>query len=222
MLNGMMFDSSLMTYLVVASLLTITPGADTMLVMKNVFGYGERAGLITTVGICSGLFFHATLSALGLSLILVKSAQAFEVVKLCGAVYLIFLGSRSLYDLFFERKQPIPLAADNQNNMLIEKRRHGLEVFAQGLLNNVLNPKVAVFYLAFLPQFVHIGENVLTKTMFLACIHVIMGLIWLGMLSLLFAKIGHWIKDSHLREVLEGFSGAVLILLGVKLAFEKH
>jgi threonine/homoserine/homoserine lactone efflux protein len=216
----MVFDSSLVTYLVVVSVLTVTPGADTMLVMKNVFGYGERAGLITTIGICSGLFFHAALSAFGLSLILVKSAQAFEVVKLCGAVYLIFLGARTLFDLFFNKKQFNLSAEDNYS--LIEKQRGSLEVFSQGLLNNVLNPKVAVFYLAFLPQFVHIGENVLAKTMFLACIHVIMGLIWLGMISLIFGRIGNWLKDSHIREVLEGFSGAVLILLGVKLAFEKH
>src|SRR5918911_3801618 len=92
-----MIDPQVLAFTGIAAILTVTPGADTMLVMRNVLSRGQRAGLLTTLGICSGLFFHATLSALGLSFILVRSAAVFEVVKLVGACYLIFLGGQSLW-----------------------------------------------------------------------------------------------------------------------------
>ena len=87
-----MLDSSVLAFTGIALLLTITPGPDTMLVMRSVVARGQRAGLLTTIGICSGLFIHASLSAVGLSVILVRSAAAFEIVKLGGAAYLLFLG----------------------------------------------------------------------------------------------------------------------------------
>jgi threonine/homoserine/homoserine lactone efflux protein len=87
-----MFDTQVLAFIGVAFVLTITPGADTMLVLRSVIARGQRAGLLAMLGICSGLFIHATLSALGLSLILVQSGTVFEVVKLLGAAYLIFFG----------------------------------------------------------------------------------------------------------------------------------
>ncbi len=85
-------DPQVVAFTVIAGLLTITPGADTMLVIRNVMARGRRAGFLTTVGACCGIFVHATLSALGLSLILLNSALAFEVVKMIGAAYLVWLG----------------------------------------------------------------------------------------------------------------------------------
>lgn len=93
-------DPQILAFAATAALLTITPGADTMLVIRNVMARGPRAGLLTTVGTCYGLFIHATLSALGLSLILVRSATAFEVVKMIGAGYLVWLGVQSLRPVF--------------------------------------------------------------------------------------------------------------------------
>jgi threonine/homoserine/homoserine lactone efflux protein len=92
----MIIDHQIIAFAGIAALLTMTPGQDTVLVIRNVMAQGQRAGLLTTFGICCGLFVHATLSAVGLSLILLKSATAFEVVKLLGAAYLIWLGAQSL------------------------------------------------------------------------------------------------------------------------------
>src|SRR5579884_2485439 len=92
-----MLHSQIFVFIGVATLLTITPGVDTMLVIRNVLARGRNAGFFTALGICSGLFFHATLSALGVSIILVRSATLFEIVKLLGACYLLFLGGRSLW-----------------------------------------------------------------------------------------------------------------------------
>ena len=96
----MIIDQQIIAFAGIAALLTITPGQDTMLVIRNLMAHGQRAGLLTTLGICCGLFVHATLSAVGLSLILVRSATAFEVVKILGAAYLIWLGIQSLWQAF--------------------------------------------------------------------------------------------------------------------------
>src|SRR5581483_3599011 len=115
----------------VLALLTISPGADMALVAKITLDRGRRAALLASIGICSGLPVHATASALGLSVILATSAQAFTVVKLAGGAYLAYLGLRSLRDSFRVR------ATDES-----APPRRGATPFLQGLLNNVLNPKV--------------------------------------------------------------------------------
>src|SRR5258707_12883027 len=92
-----LIDPQIIAFAGVALILTLIPGADTMLVIRNVLAHGRRAGILTVLGICSGTIIHATLSALGLSVILVRSAEAFEIVKFVGACYLIFLGAQSLW-----------------------------------------------------------------------------------------------------------------------------
>src|SRR5918912_1456688 len=130
-----MVDNQVLTFTGIATILTLTPGADTMLVMRSVFARGRRAGLLTTLGISSGLFFHATLSALGLSLILVRSAAAFEVVKLIGACYLIFLGGQSIWRALRGRDE----SSDAQGDDVARREKKGWQSYLEGLLTNVLN-----------------------------------------------------------------------------------
>src|SRR5262245_63634681 len=147
----MIIDHQIIAFAGIAALLTITPGQDTVLVIRNVMAQGQRAGLLTTFGICCGLFVHATLSAVGLSLILLKSATAFEVVKLLGAAYLIWLGAQSLWQAFHGSNRVFEKSIPEQRSA------KGWPCFVQGFLTNILNPKVVVFYLAFLPQFISPG-----------------------------------------------------------------
>jgi RhtB (resistance to homoserine/threonine) family protein len=207
------FDSQVLAFAGIAALLTLTPGADTMLVLRSALLRGRRAGLLTVLGISCGLFVHATLSALGLSAILVSSARAFEIVKLTGACYLVFLGVQSLWSA---ARGPRP--SPGRDLAVVSGRR----AFAEGLLNNVLNPKVAVFYLAFLPQFVGPRDPVLAKSLVLASIHFAQGIVWLSFLTFFVGRVRLALARPAVQRGLESLSGLVLVGFGVRLAAERR
>jgi threonine/homoserine/homoserine lactone efflux protein len=212
-------NPDLIAYTAVAAVLTITPGADTMLVIRNVLSRGPKAGVFTTLGISSGLFVHATLSALGLSLILVRSAAAFDAVKLVGAAYLVYLGLRSI----FQAARPGAMEPAGGERLSAS----GIKLppwrsTAEGFLTNVLNPKVAVFYLAFLPQFIRAGDPVLGKSLLLAGIHCLLGLVWLSIVSAFVGRMRVFLTRPAMRKGLEALSGAILIGFGVRLALARR
>ena len=204
-----MIPPGLVAAAVVLALLTISPGADMALVAKVTFERGRRAAFVTTLGICSGLFVHATASALGLSVILATSAEAFTVVKLAGAAYLAYLGVRSVRASFHDAS-PEPATA-----------RRGATPFLQGLLSNVLNLKVAVFYLTFLPQFIDPNGNVLAQSLFLALVHAVMGIAWLTAYAYVLGRLVRMLAGGGVRRALERVTGVVLIALGLRLALER-
>ncbi|TYB33561.1 MAG: LysE family translocator [Flexistipes sinusarabici] len=209
-------NEQMVTFFIVAALLTISPGADTMLVIRNVISSNVRRGLLTTTGICSGLFFHAALSALGVSVILVKSAAAFYVLKTAGALYLCWLGIQSLRKAFQKEGNPTSFEDNKKSRVRFKKS------FLEGWLNNVLNPKTAVFYFAFLPQFINPGDPVLAKSIGLAGIHCVMSFIWLSFIVFSVHSVRLLFIRPVFRRTLEGLSGGVLISLGIKLAFESR
>ncbi len=203
-----MLDARVLAFTGIAALITLTPGADTMLVVRSALVRGRRAGMLTVLGVCAGLFVHATLSALGLSVILVRSARAFEIVKLAGAAYLVFLGLQAIWS-----------AARSGAVMARAAEPIGAHrAFVEGMLNNVLNPKVAIFYLAFLPQFIGPGDPVLAKSILLAGIHFTEGVIWLSLVTLFVARIRGVLADPKVNRALESVTGLVLIGFGVRLA----
>lgn len=211
-------DSRFMAFLGIAALLTIIPGADTALVTKNAIARGRTAAFFTTFGICLGCLCHATASALGLSVVLRESARLYEWVKLVGAAYLVYLGVRALW---VARKNPEAAGA------AIPSRANGakaglLRSFSEGLFTNLLNPKVAIFYLTFLPQFIAPGESVLRKSLFLADIHVLMGLVWLCSYAILLDRMSSVLARPSVKRRLEAFTGAVLVAFGMRLAMERR
>jgi RhtB (resistance to homoserine/threonine) family protein len=203
-------DPRFLAGLAVLALLTISPGADMALVAKMTLERGRGAALVATLGICTGLFVHATASALGLSVVLATSAEAFTVVKIAGAVYLTYLGLRSLKD---------SLAPHTTARSRPARARTS---FLQGLLSNVLNPKVAVFYLTFLPQFIDPTRDVLTQSLLFAVAHAVMGILWLSLYAYVLARMSVFFARAGVRQWLERVTGAVLIGLGVRLAFERR
>lgn len=128
-----MIDGQVLTFTLVAAALTLSPGADTTLVVRNVLRGGRHDGVVTAFGICSGLFLHAILSALGVSIILMPSAMAFHWVKIAGACYLVWLGVQSLRGAV-------------RRALMVTAPVPSERCFLEGLLSNVLNPEVAVFY----------------------------------------------------------------------------
>jgi threonine/homoserine/homoserine lactone efflux protein len=203
-------DPLFITGLVVLVLLTISPGADMALVAKITLEQGRRAALAATIGICSGLLVHATASALGLSVILATSAEAFTLLKLAGAAYLVYLGLQSVRSSFrHETVAPVT-------------PRRTAAPFLQGLLSNVLNPKVAVFYLTFMPQFISPGDNVLVRSLAFAIAHGIMGIAWLTAYAYVLSRLGGFLARSGLRSWLDRVTGGVLIALGLRLALERR
>jgi threonine/homoserine/homoserine lactone efflux protein len=205
------FDGSILAFIGIATLLTILPGADMALVAKVTLLDGKRAAFFTSLGICAGLPVHATASALGLSLILATSAEAFAVVKFAGAAYLAYLGIRTIRDSLRPAADPGVTAAPARGRRA---------AFAQGFLSNVLNPKVALFYLTFLPQFISPGDNVLAKSLMVAGIHAVLGLVWLPTYAYAIDRLGAVMRGA--RRWLERLSGAALIGLGVRLALERR
>jgi threonine/homoserine/homoserine lactone efflux protein len=214
-----MVDPQVIAFTGIAALLTITPGADTMIILRSVVTRGQRAGILTMVGICSGLFFHAALSALGLSAILVRSAAAFETVKLLGACYLIYLGMRSLWKSRRSSAGTLDVLAPNS---IATHKEEKWKAFFEGTFTNILNPKVAIFYLAFLPQFISIHDWILGKAVLLATIHFTEGIIWYSILIFSLGRMRALLARPRVRQALEALSGLILIAFGLRLAVERR
>ena len=206
-----MIDSQVIAFVFVAAVLAVTPGADTLLVLKNGIRAGSAAGWATTFGVLAGTLFHAAISALGISVIVAQSDALFQSVKWLGALYLVWLGIQAL-----RGAASPPLAGDGGTRPALAT------AFREGLLNNVLNPKVAVFYVAFLPQFMSPGDSVLAKSLLLVSIHNAFSLVWLGGLVVAVSRGKRWVERPTVRTWLSRISGVVLVGLGVRLALESR
>lgn len=212
-----MFDPQFIAFLGITAALTITPGADTALVTKNVISRGRFSAFLTTLGIGLGCLTHATLSALGLSAILKSSETLFNVVKFAGALYLIYIGALSLSAAWKGRQ-----GADTGDSTSARPRASYWRSFVEGYGTNLLNPKVSIFYLTFLPQFISPGESVIRKSLLLAGIHVAMGLIWLTVYAALLDSLSATLLRSSFRRKLDAITGGLLIAFGLRLAIQKR
>jgi RhtB (resistance to homoserine/threonine) family protein len=204
-------DPQILAFTLVAALMTVSPGADTFLVVRNALRGGRRDGFATTLGISSGLYFHALLSAVGVSAVLAHSATAFLVLKAAGAGYLAWLGMQSL-------RSALRRAAPVETRAAAAAGVPALRSFREGLLTNLLNPKVIVFYLALLPQFIAPGDAVLPKSLLLAAIHCALGIAWLGFVAWGVDRSRQFFLRPRLRRVMDAVCGTVLVGLGLRLA----
>ena len=216
-------------FLVVAGLLTITPGADMALVMRHALGSGTRQAFFASLGICLGCLIWGTASALGVAVVLAQSAVAFAVLKYIGGAYLVYLGARALASAI--RGESTTKRAKNtitgiKGNSSCSSSLRGYPpewaCFAQGLLTNLLNPKVAIFYLTFLPQFVAPDRPVLPQSVFLAATHVLIGLVWLTLYARFIDRMAAVLLTDRVKRRIEAVTGAVLMGLGIRLALAKR
>ena len=212
--------SSLLAFIPVALLLTLIPGADTALVTRNALALGMRGARWTILGILTGCLIHATASALGLSAILATSARAYETVKLVGAAYLVWIGVQGIRHAGDEG------SADPSTSLgmtaTASQPRNGGHPFTQGFLTNILNPKVALFYLTFLPQFIPAGAPVLRTSLLLAMIHNALGFAWLSIYARFVDRLRSALTRPVVKAWLERVTGGALVLLGARLAWSRR
>ena len=207
----------LLPYLGVIAVLTITPGPDMLLVLRNGARGGSAAAWATGLGCCTGIAVHAALAVLGLSAILAASSEAFTAVRLAGAAYLVFLGAQALLG---SRR---PLAA--QGTAPAEEpplARVGGSPYRQGLISNLLNPKIALLFLTLLPQFVADGEPRVATTALLAAIFLATAVLWWRAFSLAIRPLGRFLSRPRTVAWFERGTGALLILIGVRVALERR
>ena len=209
-------DAQFIPFLVAITLLSISPGVDTLLVIRNTARGGIGDGITTSMAICCGLFVHATISALGISLILLQSAWAFHMLKLVGAGYLIWLGITSL--LAARRGQPLPVNGVLKSTPAVSR----WQPIKEGFLSNVLNPKTVVFYMAFLPQFIAPSDPALLKSLWLAGVHFVIANIWQIGVVLMVGSAGKWLASARFAQTLNAATGAVLVVFGIRLALTQR
>ncbi len=198
----------LLAFLAAAAILTVTPGIDTVLVLRAATANGRRPAAHAALGVALGCLIWGGAVSLGLGAILRASELAYAVVKIAGAAYLLWLGAKllfrprvSLYFAVAEAHLPLESGA-----------------FRRGFLTNLLNPKVGVFYVTFLPQFVPAGTNVAGYSFFLACLHVVLSLCWFAALIAATAPLGRFLRRPGAMKIFDRLTGAVFVGFGVKLA----
>lgn len=199
-------------FLATGIILNLTPGPDTFYILGRSIAQGRSAGIASALGISVGSLVHTFAAALGLSALIATSATAFLAVKLAGASYLVFLGARML----FSRASAISIPAAFTSS--------GFQaVFRQGLLTNVLNPKVALFFLAFMPQFIAAeSSSKFAAFITLGLCFVFTGTLWCLCLAWFSALLGDLLRGSStFAEILNRTAGALFVFLGVRLAAAK-
>ena len=203
--------NELLPFIGVAIAVVVIPGPDMALVARNVFRYGRSAGYATSIGICTGIFGWAVAAALGIATILATSSIAFTILKLAGAAYLIYLGITTLrsHDAF------APAVGGGSRSLPAR------QAYLQGLVSALLNPKLGVFFLTLLPQFIAPGASSAAQALQLAIVFDVIGLAWLLTYSAMLAAVGDALGRGTPQRVIRWVSGTVLVALGVRVGLER-
>ncbi len=204
-----MFEPSVLwLFVITCAVAVVAPGPDTLLVLGNTFGGGRKPGFITALGVCSGFLVHISAAVLGLTAIVLSSAALFTLVKLGGAAYLIYLGIRAW-------------RSDGMLSLKAGGEASRLGFFTQGFLGNVLNPKVILFFMALIPQFVNTGAgNVPLQVVVFGVIDIGLSFTWYASLILLANRIRLvLINRTRVVQWVDRAMGSLLVAIGVRLLF---
>jgi len=205
-------DTQLIAFAGVSLLLAVTPGPDMAVVTKNALAHGRRGVVLTTSGIALALVIWVTATAVGLSALLRTSGELLVALKLIGACYLAYLGIRTLVE---SRSRPPDLLAG------IPPAASAHAVFRQGFLSAISNPKLGVFFVTFLPQFVLPGQQVLPRLLLLGVTFAVIGWIWMNVYGLFVTRLRSVITAPRVRQWMQRVTGVVLLGFGARLALER-
>lgn len=207
-----MIDTALLAFIGVSILLAITPGPDMAVVTKNALAHGRRGVFLTTAGIGLALVIWVIATAVGLSAVLKASANLLFVLKLVGAAYLAYLGVRTLIE---SRHRPGDLLAAAPPPAAAHA------VFRQGFLSAITNPKLGVFFVTFLPQFVVTGQTVFTRLLELGIVFAVIGFLWMNVYGLSITRLRAIVTAPRVRQWMQRVTGFVLLGFGARLALER-
>jgi threonine/homoserine/homoserine lactone efflux protein len=205
-------DTTLLAFVGISLLLAVTPGPDMAVVTKNALAHGRRGVILTTTGIALALSIWVTATAVGLSAVVRASGELLFVLKLVGAAYLAYLGVRTLIE---SRHRPADLLAG------ASPPAPAHVIFRQGFLSALSNPKLGVFFVTFLPQFVMPGQALLPRLLLLGLVFAVIGWTWMNVYGLLVTRIRDFISAPRVRQWMERVTGVVLLGFGVRLAAER-
>lgn len=199
------------TFTLVAALLVMSPGPNGVLIAKTVPTSGKAAGFANIAGFFAAFYVHGALSILGISIILVQSANTFFVVKMLGAAYLCYIGIKALWQAWkgVAAPQSVPPA---------KRQRTLAKAALEGFLTNALNPKVSMFYLAAFPQFIPVNADAAAWAFLLVVIHSMLNIVWFSSLVFLFSSLKTLSGRASVQRWLKAATGAVFIGFGLKLA----
>jgi threonine/homoserine/homoserine lactone efflux protein len=201
------------TFALAAALIVLLPGPDTLVVLRNLIRGGRRTAALTVVGVLSGLTVWVAAAAFGLAAVLHASEDAYTALRIVGACYLLWLGVQTLRT----RSNPQPRMVDDEP----ARRRWLGSGYSAGLATDLLNPKVGVFFVTFLPGFVPTGEPVGLASLTFGAIFVAETALYFALLLFLAGRISRWMRDPRIRRRLDWATGTVLIGFGVRLAVEQ-
>lgn len=200
---------SLLSFAVLAGLLTLVPGIDTTLVLRTAIARGSKEAFVTLCGIASGVLVWGVAAAVGISALLLMSETAFLIVKYAGAAYLVYMGIQ----LFRYSK--------HHSEAQVEVKPQSLtRSFFKGMTTNILNPKVGVFYMAVLPQFIWAGAPTWFAGIMLALVHVTEGMIWLSIIIYATSFARKFLSQPKTKMWIDRIAGSALIGFGIKTAFD--
>jgi threonine/homoserine/homoserine lactone efflux protein len=209
-------EQALLSFACAAGLLTITPGLDTALVLRTAAVEGRNPAMLAGVGICFGCLAWGVAASFGLSVLLAVSQFAYHSLRIIGACYLGYLGIT-----FFIRAFAAPSLDGAKSDRTSHFSGAGFQWLRRGLLTNLLNPKVGIFYLSFLPQFLPAGVQVWSFSVLLASIHATEGILWFLLITNATDFFSSWLRRRRVVMALDSAMGAILIAFGLKLAFDK-
>jgi len=210
--------SSFLAFLAISLVVIVTPGPDTAITIRNTLFGGRLGGVFTALGIASGQIIWALATSAGIVALLVASEPLFLTIKYAGAAYLIFLGIQALGQAF----RPAPRREADLLALLSKLRLTALSAFRQGLISDLGNPKMAVFFASLLPQFVPPGAPTFAGLLFLGIVFALMTFGWLAIYATVIAKVGDYLRRPVIRRAIEAVTGTLLVGLGMRIAAEQR
>jgi len=197
--------------------MVMSPGPNGALLLKTVPMLGKKHGYVNVIGIVIAFYLHGTLSVFGLSALIVSSASLFFIVKVIGAMYLAFLGIKALISVFKQTAPPVNIEEDKSSVSSTKLTT----CFWEGLLTNLLNPKVSIFYLAAFPQFINFQSNAVIASYTLVTVHALFAGVWFSSMVVLIGKSTKFIKSNKIHTLLQSATGTVLLWFSYSVATTK-